>query len=107
MRAGRVYVNGVFAGIITEEVGKGYTFTYDDRYFRDPSCRAISLTMPKREKVYFSRFLFPFFSNMLSEGYNRAVQARIHHVDKDDDFGILLATANRDTAGAVTVKKIQ
>ena len=43
---------------------------------------------------------------MLSEGYNREVQARLHHVDKDDDFGILLATAYRDTAGAVTVKKI-
>jgi serine/threonine-protein kinase HipA len=106
MRAGGVYVNGIFAGIIKEEIGKGYTFTYDDKYYRNPSCRAISLTMPKRKKVYFSKYLFPFFSNMLSEGYNREVQARLHHVDKDDDFGILLATAYRDTAGAVTVKKI-
>lgn len=99
-------MNGIFAGIIKEEIGKGYTFTYDDKYYRNPSCRAISLTMPKRKKVYFSKYLFPFFSNMLSEGYNREVQARLHHVDKDDDFGILLATAYRDTAGAVTVKKI-
>lgn len=106
MREGRVYVNGIFAGIITEELGKGYTFTYDDEYYRDPSRRAISVTMPKRKKVYFSKYLFPFFSNMLSEGYNREVQARLHHVDKDDDFGILLATAYKDTAGAVTVKKI-
>ena len=106
MRAGRVYVNGILAGVITEETGKGYTFTYDDEYFRDPSCRAISLTMPKREKVYFSSYLFPFFSNMLSEGYNREVQARLHHIDQDDDFGILLATAYRDTAGAVTEQQI-
>ena len=99
-------MNGIYAGIIAEEIGKGYTFTYDDKYYQNPSCRAISLTMPKRKKVYFSKYLFPFFSNMLSEGYNREVQARLHHIDKDDDFGILLATAYRDTAGAVTVKKI-
>ena len=53
-----------------------------------------------------SELLFPFFSNMLSEGHNRRVQARLLHVDEDDEFGILAQTALYDTPGAVTVKPI-
>lgn len=49
---------------------------------------------------------FPFFSNMLSEGRNRAVQSRLLHIDENDHFGILLATAQTDVAGAVTVKPL-
>ena len=43
---------------------------------------------------------------MLSEGENREMQAGILRIDKDDDFGILLATAGFDTIGAVTVKPV-
>jgi len=50
--------------------------------------------------------LFAFFFNMLSEGENRQVQSQILRIDADDDFGILLATAQTDTIGAVTIKPI-
>ena len=53
-----------------------------------------------------SNHLFPYFFNMLSEGENRQIQSRMLHIDEDDDFGILLATAQMDTLGAVTVKPI-
>jgi serine/threonine-protein kinase HipA len=43
---------------------------------------------------------------MLSEGENRALQSAVLHIDKDDDFGILLETAQYDTAGAVTVRPL-
>lgn len=105
MRQGKVYLNGAFAGLLTEIPGAGYTFVYDDVFFADSTKPAISLTLPKKQKEYHSAFLFPFFSNMLSEGYNRRLQSILHHVDADDDFGILLATAYCDTPGAVTVKK--
>lgn len=36
---------------------------------------------------------------MLSEGENRQIQSQMHHIDADDDFGILLATAQADTIG--------
>lgn len=106
MRKGEVYLNGILAGTIYEEIGKGYTFVYDKEYFENPSRPAISLTMPKIKQDYRSRHLFPFFANMLSEGSNRAVQAKLHRVDIRDDFGILLATASVDTPGAVTVKRV-
>ena len=107
MRKGEVYVNGILAGTIVEEQGRGYTFAYDYRFFSDPTRPAISLTLPKRQRTYQSPNLFPFFANMLSEGSNRIAQSKLHHVDIDDDFGILLATAYVDTPGAVTVKRVE
>ena len=43
---------------------------------------------------------------MLSEGANRQVQSTLLHIDENDDFGIMLATAQHDTIGAVTIKPV-
>ena len=85
-----------------EEDGGSYRFTYNSGYSGAPVC----LSMPVREAPYYSEHLFPYFFNMLSEGENRQLQSRILHIDEEDDFGILLATAQTDTLGAVTVKPI-
>ena len=55
--------------------------------------------------VAFPLSLFYFF-NMLSEGANRQLQSTLLHIDENDDFGILLATAQHDTIGAVTIKPV-
>lgn len=106
MRKCDVYVNGYKAGILIEsENPREYIFKYNKDYIkskRPPVC----LSMPSNEEEYRSHRLFPFFSNLLSEGENRLIQASLHHIDKDDDFGILLATARYDTVGAVTVMPI-
>ena len=104
MRQGIVYVGRYYAGILTENPDGGYTFAYDEAYYNNPSLPAVSLTLPKKQQVYESPVLFPFFANMLSEGANREVQSKYHRIDAEDDFGILLATAGCDTPGAVTVK---
>ena len=83
-----------------------YVFKYDDTYYADDMQPAVSLTLPKTQQEYRSAYLFPFFSNMLSEGRNRIVQSRMLHIDENDHFGILLATAQTDVAGAVTVKPL-
>lgn len=103
MRQCNVYVNGTEAGILREETGQLFTFTYSEGYTGRPVC----LSMPVREEPYSSDHLFPFFFNMLSEGANRIMQARMLHIDENDDFGILLATAQTDTIGAVTIKPIE
>lgn len=106
MRALHVCCHGILAGVLKEIPGEGYVFRYFDDYQKDPHLPSISLTLPKTRQEYKSKFLFPFFSNMLSEGHNRRVQARLLHVDEDDEFGILAQTALYDTPGAVTVKPI-
>ena len=102
MRQCKVFVHGREAGILQETDAKEYVFTYDGEYHGEPVC----LAMPVRKESYHSMHLFPYFYNMLSEGSNRQVQSMLHHIDENDDFGIMMATAQYDTIGAVTVKPI-
>lgn len=107
MRQGKVYVKNTYAGLLTEVDMEHYTFVYDDDYLMSSQAEPVSLTMPLSQKEYISDSLFPFFSNLLSEGENRKYQSYLLRIDEEDDFGILLATANYDTIGCVTVKPIE
>ncbi len=107
MRTIEIYRNGVLAGVLTEKSRNHYVFRYDDNYYNDTSKAAISLTFPKTQKEYNSEFLFPFFFNLLSEGVNRKLQSTQLRIDEDDHFGLLAATAQYDTIGAITVKPIK
>ena len=107
MRAMEIYLKQVLAGVLIEETRNHYVFRYEDDYYKDPNKPAISLTMPKTQKEYSSPYLFPVFSNMLSEGANRKLQSRLLQIDENDDFGILMATGQYDTIGAITIKKIE
>ncbi|MDH6534561.1 phosphatidylinositol kinase [Parabacteroides sp. 52] len=106
MRKANIYLNGILAGELTETSERKYLFRYNDDYFNDQIKPAISLTLPKSQQEYHSDCLFPFFFNMLSEGSNRITQARLLRIDEKDHFGILLATAQNDTTGAITVKPV-
>jgi serine/threonine-protein kinase HipA len=106
MRKVEVYRNGILAGFLAEEDRRNYVFRYDDNYFADSAKPAISLTLPKTIQEYKSEFLFPFFYNMLSEGVNRKLQSTQLKIDEEDNFGLLTATAQYDTIGAVTIKPL-
>lgn len=106
MRSLEIYHNGTMAGLLIEENRRHYMFKYDDNYFIDANKPPISLTLPKTHQEYTSQFLFPFFFNMLSEGVNRKLQCLQLKIDEEDIFGLLAATAQFDTIGAVTVKPI-
>ena len=102
MRECKVFVHDQEAGILQEKSANEYVFTYLRGYQGAPVC----LAMPVRDDPYYSDHLFPYFFNMLSEGANRQVQSMLLHIDENDDFGIMLATAQFDTIGAVTIKPI-
>jgi serine/threonine-protein kinase HipA len=104
MRKAIVFYNGILAGELTELSPSEYVFRYNDRYFADPAMPAVSLTLPKTRQEYRSEHLFPYFYNLLSEGTNRAMQARLLKIDENDNFGLLLTTAGTDTIGAITLK---
>ncbi len=106
MRKAAVYLRGEFAGELTEASRNEYIFRYDNHYFKDSDKPDISIVLNKSQQEYRSVYLFPFFFNMLSEGSNRLVQSRMLGIDENDHFGILLATAQHDVIGAVTVKPI-
>ncbi|MBE9601347.1 HipA N-terminal domain-containing protein [Pedobacter sp. MC2016-24] len=107
MRSGQVFLNNKLAGTLTEESRKMYVFRYEQGYFDDPAAVAVSLTLPKSKREYRSAYLFPFFFNMLAEGVNKELQSRQLRIDREDAFGLLLATTGSDTIGAVTVKPLK
>jgi HipA-like protein len=104
MRKAKVYRNGELVGSLIEENRNSYIFRYEDEWLADNSKPSVSLTLPKRQREFHSEFLFPFFYNMLSEGVNKKLQNTLLRIDEKDSFGLLLATAQYDTIGAITVK---
>jgi HipA-like protein len=105
MRSAKVFYNGVLAGVLSKERGI-YRFVYDKDYLRTSDSKPITVMLPKREKPYESKILFPVFVNRLSEGANKAIQNRLLKIDEQDYFSLLLATAETETIGPLTVKEI-
>jgi HipA-like protein len=104
-RQAAVFMNEHRAGTLRQEPGR-YVFEYDSTYLAAPGQPAISLTLPKTQRVYISPTLFPFFAGLLTEGTNHSIQVRAFQLDENDAFGLLLATAQQQTIGAVTVREI-
>ena len=106
MRQVIVYVNDKKAGVLSEtHPGTGYSFIYDQDYLVSDA-PSISVSLSKSNPVYESSTLFPFFANMIPEGANRKVICRIHRIDENDLFGILVAMAGRDFSGGVQIKQL-
>jgi len=104
MKSANVYRNGELVGVLTRHNRNFYEFEYDELWFNNPEKPAVSLTMPKSKKRYEADHLFPFFFNLLSEGVNRKLQSRLLKIDEENYFDLLLATAQTDTIGAITLK---
>jgi HipA-like protein len=102
-RKANVYINDQFAGNLIQ-TDEEYIFRYEDAYFTDGSKPAISLTLPKGAKEYHSKYLFPFFFGLLSEGDLKTLQCRKLGIDENDHFSRLLKTA-QNTIGAVQIKE--
>lgn len=106
MRQCKVFIQKKYAGLLTEtDRPREYVFQYDSDYLLSET-EPVCLAMPLRSEEYRLPYLFPYFANLLSEGSNRELQSSYLRIDKDDDFGILLETAQYDTVGVVTVMPV-
>lgn len=100
-RKGIVYYQDEVAGII-EESEDGFTFTYDDDFFKKGE--ALSFSLPITKRKHQTKKLFPFFLGLLPEGWYHEIVLKKLKIDEKDDFGLLLATC-QDNIGAVSIKK--
>ena len=107
MRHAKVLFKNEEAGIITQHDDASFSFRYHDEWVSDNSKQSISLTLPKLEKEFQSKYLFPFFYNMLPEGSNKEVVCKLNRIDVEDYFGLLMVSAKNDTIGAVRVIKLE
>ncbi len=105
MRKAKVLFKNEEAGILTQHDDGSFSFHYHDDWVANNDRQSISLTLPKNEKEFHSRFLFPFFYSMLPEGSNKQVVCRINRIDSEDHFGLLMTTAKNDSIGAVRIIK--
>lgn len=99
---GKVYYNETYAGVLQQEPGGRFAFTYDASYLAGER-PAIAYTLPPQEKPHYSEAgLHPFFDNLVAEGWLRNAQARALGVNRENRFALLLSFG-RDCAGAVSV----
>ena len=107
MRQAKILFKNEEAGLLIQHDDGSFTFHYHAIWMANNNYNGISLTLPKTKQDYHSKTLFPFFYNLLPEGSNKQVICKSNKIDKDDFFGILLATAVFDSIGAITVIEIE
>ena len=89
------------AGVIIEDED-GFSFQYLESWLQSPERVPISLTMPLRPEPYRTRYLHPFFQNLLPEGWLLELSTSKLKISKDDPFGLLMATC-ADCIGAAEI----
>jgi serine/threonine-protein kinase HipA len=97
-----VYYRDKKAGLL-KKTEDGYEFEYNPIYLNDSDAKPVSLTMPLSQKKFFSKYLFPFFENLLPEGFLLDMTVAKLKIDKNDKFR-LLQHVGQDTVGAVSIK---
>ena len=102
LKTAEVFFKDKRAGFLYQ-TEKGYTFTYDEDFLKENT--PISVSLPLRKESYESKELFPFFSGLLPEGWYLDLVLAKQKIERNNQFGILLATAGADTIGAVNVRK--
>jgi serine/threonine-protein kinase HipA len=104
LRKGKVLYKGELAGYLFE-TAEGFTFEYDQKFLNKEL--AISVSLPTNQRIYYSKELFSFFKGLLPEGWYLNIVSMTQKIDEKDHFGLLLANANIDTIGAVTVIRME
>ncbi len=100
-RVGSVWNENNRVGTITES-STCFSFSYEPEWKRVGF--PIGFGFPFSRDIYYSATLFPFFENLLSEGWLRRLQSSEESIDTTDSFGLLLANG-ADLPGAFSVKE--
>jgi serine/threonine-protein kinase HipA len=113
-RLAKVYFNGELAGWLKEmdqesdssangNLPGRFSFQYEPDYLQ--SGIPLSINLPLQETEFFSKELFPFFDNLISEGWLRQLQSTNQKISSADRMGLLLANG-LDLCGAVCVEDV-
>ena len=95
-----VYLREQFAGVL-QKIDIGYQFTYAQTWLNGQN-GPISISLPSTIIFHYSVELFPFFDNLIPEGWLLSYVQDIHRIDKGNRFALLMATG-RYPIGAVSV----
>ena len=104
MRRATIKINGVLAGILTEN-DRAFLFEYDKNYLQTENARPVSLTLPLKEEPYESEVLFAFFDGLIPEGWMLELAQTNWKLNPRDRMGLLLACC-RDCIGNIEVEPL-
>jgi serine/threonine-protein kinase HipA len=102
-RSGKVFFKHIYCGIIYENED-GYFFQYEEMYLKDIQSKAVSSTLPLKNKPYHSKTLFPFFDGLIPEGWLLDIAEKNWKINYRDRMGLLLACC-KDCIGAVSIER--
>ena len=98
-----VYYKDFKAGILTKEDENAFIFEYLEAYLQRPEARQISVNLPLQKQAYRAEALFPFFDNLIAEGWLLDAQSTALKIERSDRFG-LIAKCGLECIGAVSLK---
>jgi len=96
-----IYLREKLAGTLEKLGPDNFVFEYN-RDYQNAVGVAIGLSLDIKTNRYETKKLHPFFDNLIPEGWLLRHAEKVHKIDKDNRFAILLATG-RDPVGAVRV----
>lgn len=99
-----VYYKELFAGVLTKRSDREFEFTYDQDYLRTPGRRALSVNLPLQVETFRGEFLFPFFDNLIAEGWLLGIQKRKANLRDEDRFE-LISEFGLECIGAVSLRR--
>src|SRR5947207_12537687 len=80
----------------------GFEFIYRNSYRADPKAWPITPHMPLKKARYQSKTLFPFFEDVLPEGWFINLLGKTHQLNESEKFTLLLHMGG-DTLGPVSL----
>ena len=100
-----VFKNGIIAGYLLANRSH-FVFLYDANYLANGGT-SIAIEFPKTQKIFYSRYLFPFFSGLLPEGENKASTCKILRINPKNKLALLQELAQHETIGDITVQGVE
>ncbi|MCB0330809.1 MAG: HipA N-terminal domain-containing protein [Bdellovibrionales bacterium] len=101
----KVFYDNTLAGYLERRgptANPTYIFQYDAKYVEHKDSRSVSVNLPLQKEAYESDILFPFFDNLLAEGWLLDIQSSALKIDKDDRFA-LVSQCGLECVGAVSL----
>ena len=101
LREARILFKDRVAGSLVETASGGTRFRYDAGWTENIAC---CFPVARREHEW-PQGLHPFFQHLGPEGWLRQKQARVSHIEEEDDLGLLLRYG-ADCIGAVSIEPV-
>ena len=101
-----VYYDKLRAGVLEQLKdldSTTYKFYYLPEYLLNSNARPVSVNLPLQEAEYTSDKLFPFFDNLLAEGWLLDLQIKQYKIDTKDRFA-LIHQCGLECLGAVSLR---